>query len=285
MEKQGGVPVMKSRKRWWVVFMVVGVVVIVGVGMWGKIQRGRDERAIEDLKARGGRVSFVRRSGPGWLSDLSPWLADRVGRCWKPWLHVRCGIRFQTEDMVALAGVAERVTVLELNGDGRMTDRALENVERLPVLGVLALSGSGFTDECLKDVKKCRRLNSIELTRTKITDAGVAELAGMPSVTQVFLRGMKITDAGAKSLGRMTQLRDLELTESAITDVGMKEIGQLKNLNTLILRNTMITDAGLEELSRLPGLRLLILSGTRVTGRGIVALKKRVKIDEVIGHE
>lgn len=263
--------------------LVAGVLLIAGVGVWGEIRRRHDERVFEDLKSRGARVSLMARSGPNWILQISPTLSNWVGRWRSPRVQVTCGIRFQNEDMEVLARVADRVAVLKLSGDGRMTDRGLENLERFRGLWALELTGRGFSDDCVSSLKKCGRLSSLELKGTRVTDSGIAELALMPGLRQVFVEGIKITDASAKSLGGMPQLRDLALTGSKITNAGMRDLGQLRNLVTLDLRETEITDVGLEELSECSRIHLLMLSGTKVTAQGIAGLKKKVAIDGVVG--
>ncbi|MHC4956467.1 MAG: c-type cytochrome domain-containing protein [Planctomycetota bacterium] len=123
-----------------------------------------------------------------------------------PLLRVEFVQRRQNVDdalLSVLAALRENVGVLALR-DAKITDKAMEEIGRLPNLVNLDLRGTAITDEGLKILARTplQELATLSLEGTAVTDKGLAHLVAHPKLHTLTIRGAKTTEAGADRLGK-----------------------------------------------------------------------------------
>lgn len=201
-----------------------------------------------------------------------------------------------------LVSAAPRLEALDLAWCQRLTDHAVERLQRLPALSRLSVVGcTRLTDGALERLGRMEGLSALGLgpaPTIRITDAGLGHLAGLARLTQLELESCEgITDRGLEHLARLEELtalnlggcsllsdRGLELLSShprlarlrlwrceQVTDVGLGHLARVRTLVDLDLSwCAEVTDSGLERLHALPALTRVNLQGcdrTTVAGR------------------
>lgn len=156
---------------------------------------------------------------------------------------------------------------------GKITDAALNYIDKLPHLTYLRIIGGKITDggmtkvrplthlwhfefiwaplsdTAIRNLVGVRELEYVRLSDSGITDAGLGHLRSATKVKYLELEGCKITDAGIAIVERMTKLVRLDLSRTAITDSGLARLKGLTNLNYLIVVDTPVTPFAAEELA------------------------------------
>jgi hypothetical protein len=94
-----------------------------------------------------------------------------------------------------------RLTNLNLQGLGKVTDASLKELAELERLQFLVLSGTGVTDATLRQLAGLERLQFLMLRKTAVTDAGIKELARCPSLKFLGVaEAKKVTKAQLEEL-------------------------------------------------------------------------------------
>lgn len=93
----------------------------------------------------------------------------------------------------------DHVKVLYLE-DTRVVDNELENLNRLPKLLCLDLSGSPVNDAGLVHLKGLTELRILDLSETQVTDAGLVRLKHLTKLEVLYLGGTQVTSNGLKDL-------------------------------------------------------------------------------------
>ena len=106
----------------------------------------------------------------------------------------------------------KRLYALRILG-GDTLRKSLEVLPKLPNLGLLVVTGTGFKDGDLKHIGKCRALNKLDFGGETISAAGLSRISGVRSLRRLFLYNTKIKDSDLAPLKSMSFLDQLVLPE------------------------------------------------------------------------
>jgi len=220
-------------------------------------------------------------------------------------------------EMFQSSSVTGNMTLLDLRGSQRLTDRGLlklADLSRLEVArldncysiagrGLLAFSMSHhlttlslancrrLTDEAIINISHLNSLESLSLNGCRcVTDRAVIALSGLVWLKKLDLSECDlITDDGMEGLEYLNQLEELSLGWCRlISDDGINTLtrhhGRSEWLRILSLARCAITDVGTKHLSRLENLEELNLNGcsdinSTILGQTLGALKKLQVLD------
>jgi hypothetical protein len=196
-----------------------------------------------------------------------------------------------TNSMLSDLSHVEHIEVLRLGGSRGVTDAGVRELERLPQLRHLDLSGTGITDEGLEVLRALPKLETVSLAWTRIGDAGAAHLSGCARLASVSLQGTTTGDGALRSLVGKPCLAQVR-TGNAVTDAGLALLHEFPIFKTwhggepemgltsydagpnyLLLRGTF-TDRGMKRLEGLCGLFALNLDASELglTAAGLAPL-------------
>jgi hypothetical protein len=139
-----------------------------------------------------------------------------------------------------------------LSGEGQMTDDLLEDLaERTQTLPALGLSGCRqITDAGVRQLESMPSLQHLDLTGTSVTDAGLQVLRHLPELRTLSLAWNHVTEAGIRVLAHCDELEHVNLGASAeIGDAAARALAGKRKLRHLTIA---LTDAGLPLLHELP---------------------------------
>ncbi|MDO4576466.1 MAG: nucleoside hydrolase [Planctomycetia bacterium] len=157
---------------------------------------------------------------------------------------------------------------LKLSGP-QVTDATLARLGTFTHLTSLALDKTSITDETLKNqVAKLPKLQQLFLAQTAVTDAGVAALP-LGQYTRLRLAGTKITDATLSGLKNATNLQTLDVSNTGVTSAGVATLAGIATLSDLNLYSTSVDDAACESLGKKTSLTQLNLDDTNITDAGV----------------
>ena len=200
---------------------------------------------------------------------------------------------------------------------GKLTDRGLAVVEKLPNLVALSLLDTNITDDGLRHLKNLKKLRwlslngcrnvtdkglvhlkgltnleDLNLEMTKTTSKGMAHLKGLTKLKRIRLSDYadqafaelgkpKPKEVGLKQFANLTELRRIDGSSRVVSDDDLKSLARLTKLEILNLRSTDISDEGLAHLVHLKSLKELELYGTGVTNQGLSHLRKLTKLESL----
>jgi hypothetical protein len=148
---------------------LMGMIAVVGVGLWGVTSWERAHRN-----------AHLRIAGLGALIAFDRSFTDCV---WEP-----------TEDQLL-----RRAYWLSLIGS-RISDSDLERLCRLANPSTLFLADTKITDRGLEHLINMQKLQFLDLQATQITDAGIDSLRRLPNLRGLAISHTRITDEGIKRL-------------------------------------------------------------------------------------
>ena len=98
--------------------------------------------------------------------------------------------------------------------NGKLSDRSLAILSRLPRLQHLSLQENAFTDEGLKRLRDMTHLRSLwlGLGRSRFTDAGLVHLAKLTNLEELDLQGSPLTRSGREQLEKLPKRDQANLT-------------------------------------------------------------------------
>jgi hypothetical protein len=155
----------------------------------------------------------------------------------------------------------------ELNPD-------LDDLQRIPKLRTLSLSGKKFGDEAARTIADTfTSLETAYLRHTSITNAGVAQLSRLKKLTILTLDDSLVDDGMAESIRKMKQLTWLSLEHCDVGDDTLAALSECPDMWYVFLVQTKVTDKGLANLPRLKKPLSLYLAHCKlVTDDGIKSL-------------
>jgi hypothetical protein len=195
--------------------------------------------------------------------------------------------------------ITSNMTLLDLRGSQRLTDRGLIKLADLSSLevarldncysiggrGLLALSISHrlhtlslancrrLTDEAIINISHLNSLEALSLDGCRcITDRSLVALSGLFRLKKLDLSQCDlITDSGLEALENLEEIEELSLGWCRLigdngVDILTRQAGRSTALRILSLARCPITDTGAEYLSRLRGLEELDLNGCAEVG-------------------
>jgi internalin A len=193
----------------------------------------------------------------------------------------------EVRDLRPLIGVAESLSVLDLEADDKITD--FRPIGKLRNLTDLTLSRTQFADSSI--LESLTKLQSVELSWTPVSD--IAGLKSLQQLNYLDLTGIQSLDFSVlASLHRLSRLilsdssvndlsflaRDGLLTDLMIDGAPIKSLDSLPilpNLRSIALTRTEVAD--LSPLLREPNLKSVGVGGTKVQPDSlpVVELRKR----------
>jgi hypothetical protein len=147
------------------------------------------------------------------------------------------------EDWDAVFTVMAERRISAVEGNGHLTDAAIERIAELDHVTTLNLGGSN-----------------------QLTDAGLQHLAGMPQLQEIDLSGwdMQITDRGLDVLRHLTELRRFQMCwPQRVSDAGVANLAACDHLERVNLLGTATGDGAITALTGKHGL------GHVKTGKGV----------------
>jgi len=183
------------------------------------------------------------------------------------------------------------MTVLDLRGSSRLTDRGLLQLRDVSLLEIAKLDNChNIIGRGLVAFSSCHRLNTLSLANCRrLSDEAIVNISHLTSLNALSLDGCRnLTVMSMEALGNLHQLCKLDLSQcDLITDEGMEYLKNLEYLQELSLgwvRN--ITDVGIEMLCNQPNrckyLRILRLSRCcSITDVGVSHLSKLSMLQEL----
>jgi len=200
-----------------------------------------------------------------------------------------------TDDALSYLRVPPTLTSLSLDGNDRLSDRALENLPDLPALSMLSIAENAITDRGIKALRKFPALKYLSAQNNSIS---LENIESLPSIVWLDISGNSVSDRGVKNLEKFSTLKYLNIGKNVITDQGLKTLAgfsqidglgiggnpitpqglevlkKMSNLRSLDLENSPFSDADLAVLSEMTSLTQIGLSGTKITDAGIRNLGK-----------
>ena len=168
-----------------------------------------------------------------------------------------------------------------------MTDAGAKLLEQMPQLTGLDLYGERrLTDTALESIGKLSRLKSLSLTcydgsqalgRMGFSAAGIRRLGGLKELETLGLIGHEVPADGLP----FPKLTSLSLGHPLVDDAVAARVGELRQLRHLQLSYCLIRDAGLKRIAALPELRQLDISSRRITDEGIESLRAHPRLEHV----
>ncbi|KAL3794113.1 hypothetical protein ACHAW5_010544 [Stephanodiscus triporus] len=194
---------------------------------------------------------------------------------------------------VAACGTTSTLTLLDLRGSQRITDRGLLQLSHTPLLylEVARLDNChGITGRGLLAFSRSHRLHTLSMSNCRrLTDEAVVNVSHLgTSLSALNLGGCRcLTDRSLEALGRLVMLRKLDLSQcDLITDDGLVNLVDLGLIEELSLGwCRLISDDGLEIMvghpNRSQALRTLRLARCSITDVGLSHLEKLENLEEL----
>ena len=256
-----GLPPTSRRGYWSTLAVAAGLAVIAGVA-WiigsdpdpgrpavRKLPPAIEVHSLEDVQGLPDDVRNVRGTGldDAALSELAKRRdLERVD------LSTR-GATFVTDAGLKELSSLSKLSGLNLGGQREITEKGLQHLEALPILGSISLARTDIKLRALRVVaKSLRSLRSLDLSdNPSLGEAGVVEVAKMYGLTWLSLRNCSgiLPRSIIELRTRLRQLRYLDLSHnSSVDDVGLTYLATC-NLRELDLsHNPNITIDGIQEL-------------------------------------
>ena len=186
--------------------------------------------------------------------------------------------------------VTSNLTLLDLRGSQRITDRGLMKLTDLSRLEVAKLDNChALTGRGLVALASSHRLHTLSLSNCRrLTDEAVINISHILSLEALSLGGCRcLTDRSLVAIADLYALRQLDLSQcDLITDEGLEQLDNLEALEEVGLGwCRQITDAGIESLVNHPGrsstLRILRLARCSLTDEGVAHLGRLSALEEL----
>ena len=214
---------------------------------------------------------FIKGKPPVEKLDLSGMgLSDALIKLLKPCKKQLKELNLQgngklTDKTLSHLATLESLTSLNLSRCALITDEGLRSLESLSLLASLNLNKCGkLTDTGLKSLEKLTNLTSLNLYKCQeLTNTGLISLEKLTNLTSLNLYYCyRLTNTGLMSLEKLTNLTSLGLSRcDKLINTGLKSLEKLTNLTSLNLsRCDKLTDIDLKSLEKLTNLTSLDLS-------------------------
>jgi len=186
--------------------------------------------------------------------------------------------------------ITSNLTLLDLRGSQRLTDKGLMQLSDLPSLEIAKLDNChSIQGRGLVVLANSHRLHTLSLANCRrLTDEAIMNISHLIGLEKLSLDGCRcLTDRSAVAIGHLTQLTRLDLSQcDLITDSGLEELEHLQKIEELALGwCRSITDLGIEILSgqkgRAENLRILGLARVPITDVGVQHLAKLSVLEEL----
>jgi serine/threonine protein kinase/Leucine-rich repeat (LRR) protein len=119
---------------------------------------------------------------------------------------------------------AFRLTAVNLNRNGRITDAGLAIFKDCKSLTWLGLANTPVTNSGLAFFKDCKNLTHLDLAQTKIANTGLAVFRGCTKLTELDISGTLVSDVGMQYLKDCKKLTRCDFRTSKVTAAGINEL-------------------------------------------------------------
>lgn len=186
--------------------------------------------------------------------------------------------------------ITSNLTLLDLRGSQRLTDKGLMQLVDLPSLEIAKLDNChSIQGRGLVVLARSHHLHTLSLANCRrLTDEAIINISHLVSLESLSLDGCRcLTDRSAIAIGNLTQLKRLDLSQcDLITDTGLVELEHLERIEELSLGwCRSITDVGIEILTNQNGrsenLRILGLARVPISDVGVEHLGKLSMLEEL----
>eukprot|EP00533_Pseudo-nitzschia_delicatissima_P003298 CAMPEP_0116094606 /NCGR_PEP_ID=MMETSP0327-20121206/9223_1 /TAXON_ID=44447 /ORGANISM="Pseudo-nitzschia delicatissima, Strain B596" /LENGTH=869 /DNA_ID=CAMNT_0003586225 /DNA_START=108 /DNA_END=2717 /DNA_ORIENTATION=- len=186
--------------------------------------------------------------------------------------------------------ITSNLTLLDLRGSQRLTDKGLMQLSDLPSLEIAKLDNChSIQGRGLVVLARSHRLHTLSLANCRrLTDEAIINISHLISLEALSLDGCRcLTDRSAVAISNLTQMKKLDLSQcDLITDAGLEELEHLESIEELSLGwCRSITDLGIEILTgqngRSKNLRILSLARVPITDTGVQHLAKLSVLEEL----
>lgn len=147
-----------------------------------------------------------------------------------------------------------------LNLQGRITERAYDQLSQFPNLSWLSLTPSESPDENLPAVAQIPKLKELLLYSPKITDRGIEALrnaTGLEQLTVYFAE--HLSNASLESLVNLPHLAHIDIRDAPFDDAALQTLARMTSLESVHIRGSLISKAAVTEFTNdHPGLRVEI---------------------------
>jgi F-box/leucine-rich repeat protein 14 len=198
--------------------------------------------------------------------------------------------RSHSPAMVSLPTVTTNLTLLDLRGSQRLTDRGLMQLTDLRRLEVAKLDNChALMGRGLLALSSSHRLHTLSLANCRrITDEAVINISHLLSLEALSLGGCRcLTDRSLAAVADLYALRKLDLSQcDLISDSGLEQLDNLECLEELSLGwCRQITDQGIDILTAQPErsttLCILRLARCPISDQGVEYLGRLVSLEEL----
>lgn len=186
--------------------------------------------------------------------------------------------------------ITSSLTLLDLRGSQRLTDKGLMQLSDLGRLEVVKLDNChSLVGRGLIAFASSHRLHTLSLVNCRrLTDEGIVNISHLVSLEALALDGCRcLTDRSLVAISNLYQLNKLDLSQcDLLTDDGLEHLEELEMLEELSFGwCRSITDHGLNIISRQPGrssaLRILRLARCPISDDGVAHIRLLSALEEL----
>ena len=186
--------------------------------------------------------------------------------------------------------ITSNLTLLDLRGSQRLTDKGLVQLSDLPKLEIAKLDNChSIQGRGLTALSRSHNLHTLSLANCRrLTDEAIINISHLVLLEALSLDGCRcLTDRSAVAIGNLVNMKRLDLSQcDLITDSGLKELEHLERIEELSLGwCRSITDVGIGLLTHQRGrsqnLRILSLARVPVTDEGVQHLGNLSVLEEL----
>lgn len=169
--------------------------------------------------------------------------------------------------------IGGRVSRIDYQEHGRISDKALTAIATLPRLKELSLLGTGFSEDGLSSIGKIRTLEILELRQVQVSPIWLEALRNAKRLRWLKLRSGDFQPGGSAALGKLASLTTLEIDGAKnLPEDLFHDIAQLSNLEEFALSGEPLSNSDqIRQLLACKRLSLLNLSQTTITKEDLLA--------------
>uniref|UniRef100_A0A7S4AJR3 F-box/LRR-repeat protein 15-like leucin rich repeat domain-containing protein n=1 Tax=Pseudo-nitzschia australis TaxID=44445 RepID=A0A7S4AJR3_9STRA len=186
--------------------------------------------------------------------------------------------------------ITSNITLLDLRGSQRLTDKGLLQLSDLSSLEIAKLDNChSIQGRGLIALARSCQLHTLSLANCRrLTDEAIINISHLISLEALSLDGCRcLTDRSLVAISNLVRIKKLDLSQcDLITDSGCKELEHCENIEELSLGwCRSITDQGIETLAsqhgRSKNMRILSLARIPITNTGIQHVGKLISLEEL----
>jgi hypothetical protein len=169
------------------------------------------------------------------------------------------------DETLAHVGRLKSLTGLGILFCGRASDKALEQVDSLPLLSRLNISDTKMTVVALSKLKRLRSLTRLTLLTEESLNPLLQKLSGSSALNYLDFHRSQLSMQDCKLIASCPNLEMLKLDDCAITDAHIQALSDLRHLGRLSLDKNLLTAASIDNLQKMvtqPPRLLKIRSGS-----------------------